>query len=841
MTLTRLWLAGVRANPGRTLLSIVSIAMGVALGSAVHVINQSAIAEMQQAARALSGDVDLSIRGGRTAAGAFVESALDIAQEDTNIAIASPIVEASVPIGKDKRLKFIGLDVFRAPFLQPGFDIQPYEGSDRFAALRGDHVFLNRAAIALLPATEAGARPETLSIEIGGETKRLVIAGTITLADHTAPLAVIDIAAAQELFGLIGKLSRIDLRLTPGANAQQVTAELTAALPPGVTVVTPEQVDQQSASVSRAYRINLTVLSLVALFTGGFLVFATQSLSVARRRSEFALYRTLGLKRGELMRALLTEGALQGLVSGVVGVAVGLALATLVLSQFGADLGSGFFAGVAPAARFGLGTIAFFVFLGVAAGVAGAWLPARGAALEPPARGLKGADTEGAWGRVPPTWIGLSLLAVSAVLLPLPAFDNVPWTAYGAIAAMLLGTLALCPALCAWLLRYVPRTMHWVLRLATQHVRHAPAPAAAAITGVVASFSLLIAMLIMVMSFRSSLEHWLTGVLDADLYVRLGSGETQTINSSTGAAFQGISAVKAVDALRYRSIVLDPSRPERLPVTLIARPIRADVLTAMSMQRLSNPAIDSSTAPAWISEAVADLYGYRLEQRIQLPLDGKLHDVVVAGVWRDYARSYGAIVVDRTHYLRWTGDEKINDIALRIASPNDKSAVIAAIRRLPRGEQFEIADAAEIRQLSLKVFDRSFAVTYALEFAAILVGLAGISATYSAQAWARRREFGVLRHLGVTRKEIAKLLATEGTILGALGALVGLLLGVVIALILIFVVNRQSFHWSMELHMPWVAMGVLALVLVGLTSLSAVLSGRVAMSRQAVLAVKEDQ
>jgi putative ABC transport system permease protein len=342
----------------------------------------------------------------------------------------------------------------------------------------------------------------------------------------------------------------------------------------------------------------------------------------------------------------------------------------------------------------------------------------------------------------------------------------------------------------------------------------------------------------MVVSFRSSLEQWLTGVLDLDLYVRQGTGEANALNSAIGAEFEAINGVDRADFLRFRSIILDGSRPERPPVTLITRPLRDDVYDALSIVKRAPSRPDM--ANIFISEAVADLYDFKLSETIKLPVDGVDRDAYVAGIWRDYARSFGAIVIDRKQYIAWTGDKRINDIALKLKPGVEKAKVIAAIRVLPNGERYEIADAAEIRKLSLTVFDRSFAVTYALEIAAIFVGLAGISATFSAAAWARRREFGMLRHLGVTRREIAGLLASEGALLGSLGALIGLALGIAIALILVFVVNRQSFHWSMELHMPWLALFILSIALITLTAISATISGRYAMSRQVVAAVKDD-
>ncbi len=856
--LTRLFVASVRANVGRTALSVAGIALGVALGLAVHMINQSAISEMQQAARTLSGDADLSIRAGRESLGGFDENVFATVLAAPGIAVASPVLELdALPVGaatgiggrSRQSIHIIGIDIFRAARLQPGFVGELNAGEDRLAALQPGNVLLNRAArelLANLPDKQAG----TLQLKVGAANTTLHIAGRVELPQFREPLAVMDIAGAQTVFNQTGRLTRIDLRLQPGRVPDSFRDTLAAQLPPGLAINTPAQTDKQSAAVSRAYRINLTVLSLVALFTGGFLVFSTQGLSVLRRRPQFALYRTLGVTRAELLRALLTEGAVLGAVGGVLGAALGIGIATLVLDKLGGDLGSGFFAGVAPSLQWQPAATALFVLMGIAAGVVGAWLPAREAAAEAPAQALKARDAGSAGSttaRLPSAWLGLGLLLCAVLLLVLPAFDEIPWGAYAAIACLLFGVLALAPLLCARLLAALPRPTSPIAQLAARHIEKSPGPSAAAITGIVASFSLMIAMLIMVVSFRASLEQWLTGVLQADLYARAGIGEANTVDANVVTALAAIEGVDRVDAQRYRSLVLKSAANANLPpVTLIARPMgerRDAVLQALSiLQRVDDATLAQTAVPAiWVSEAVADLYGYAPGMKLSLPVEGAAREVIVGGIWRDYARSFGAIVVDRADYLKWTGDTRINDLAIYLKPGASKAAVIAAMHALPASARLDITEAAEIRKVSLSVFDRSFAVTYALEVAAILVGLAGISATFSAQAWARRREFGMLRHLGMTRREIAKLLGMEGALLGLIGAGIGLALGIAIALILVFVVNRQSFHWSMELHMPGLSLLTLSLSLVVLTTISAMVSGRYALSKQAVMAVKDDE
>jgi len=212
----------------------------------------------------------------------------------------------------------------------------------------------------------------------------------------------------------------------------------------------------------------------------------------------------------------------------------------------------------------------------------------------------------------------------------------------------------------------------------------------------------------------------------------------------------------------------------------------------------------------------------------------------VAGVWRDYARQNGAILMNRSDYVALTGDERTNDAALWLAPGQSAAQAMHALRALPGGERLEIAQPGEIRSHSLRIFDRSFAVTYAIEAVAVLVGLFGLSSSLGAIVLARRREFGMLRHLGMTRAQIGAMLAVEGGLLAALGALAGLAVGGAISQILIHVVNRQSFNWGMETHLPYGTLGALTAVLLLLAALTAWLSGREAMGIGPVRAVRED-
>ena len=376
--------------------------------------------------------------------------------------------------------------------------------------------------------------------------------------------------------------------------------------------------------------------------------------------------------------------------------------------------------------------------------------------------------------------------------------------------------------------------------IAVAQLKATPRQAAISIAAIVISMSLMVSMLIMVSSFRVSLESWLERMLPADLYLRAArSGETGFLTPDEQARIAATPGFEKVEFLRSQTLLLNPDRP---PLTLLARTIEAaaadKVLPLQAPSRVPRP---DEPPPVWVSEVAADLYGLRTGDRVRLPIGDTPLLYTVAGIWRDYARQNGAIAIDRELYMKLTGDRLANDAALWLAKGTTIAEAQRALReRLGDAEGIEIATTREVRAGSLAIFDRTFAITYALEVAAVVIGLFGVSVSFSAQALARRREFGVLRHIGMTRREITVMLGSEGALVTALGVAFGLAVGWVVSLILIHVINRQSFHWSMELHMPWLPLAGLALLIVAAAVATAIWSGRAAMDSDVVRAVRED-
>ncbi len=831
MSLLRWLLAGEwRAHPVRALVALLAIALGVALGFGIHLVNTAAFNEFSAAARSLSGSADLQLRA---TAGSFDEALYPQIASLPEIAVAAPVLELDLPVpGQKSPLKLLGIDSFRAADITP--DLLGVPSTDRpLDALQADTVFLSPAAMDWLH-LKAGDRLTLLS---GTKAVRLRIAGTLVRARAGQRLAVMDIGSAQWRFNRLGQLSRIDLRLVSGASLASVREQLQKKVGGSLTLSEADDQDRRTATMSRAYRVNLNVLALVALFTGAFLVFSTQALSVLRRRPEFALLRTLGVTRTQLLRQVLAEGTLLGAFGSALGVIGGYALASFALSLFGGDLGGGYFPGIRPTVLFS--PVAALVFFVAGSGVAmlGSLAPAWEAARAKPAAALKAGAEDLALAPLATPWPALASIAIGGVLTQLPAVDGLPLFGYLAIVLLLVGSIALMPRASSLVFAWLAARWRGVAgALALQRLANAPNQAAIALGGVLASFSLMVAMAIMVSSFRVSVDDWLQHLLAADLYVRVANGnEAGRLTPDEQAAIAALPAVARAESTRWLQLALDPSKPT---VALIARSANSgDIGRVLPMV---GDTLTEFARPIWISEAMTDLYGWQPGMQVSLPLAGATHSFTVAGIWRDYARQSGAIQMRLSDYRQLSGDRDVNDLSLWIRRGSNTEALRAQLRQLPFAGAIEFAEPGEIRAISLAIFDRSFMITYLLEGVAILIGLFGVAATFSAQVLARVKEFGMLRHLGITRRQILGLLLGEGALLASLAIVAGFLLGWCISLILVFVVNPQSFHWTMQMHLPWGLLATVAVVLLISAALTALVAGRLAVSGSAIKAVRED-
>jgi putative ABC transport system permease protein len=823
-----------RQHPARIVTAVIAIATGVALGFAVHLVNASALVAFGQAVRTVNGTAELQVK----AAGPLgLDEALYPKILGTpGVADASPVVELKAVADRGGRITLLGLDVIRAANVTPSLVGLPTRsgtiGPDD--VLSDTAIFASRATLTALKIKTG----DSLSLTANGRRATFVVQGELPGAGDEQRLVVIDIATAQWRFGRLGRIDRIDLDISDDARAADVRRALSALLPSSALLTDSAASASQSDALSRAYRVNLQMLALVALLTGAFLVYSTQSLAVARRLQGFALLRTLGMQRSGVRALVAVEGMLTGIVGAGIGIVGGYALAAAALRLIGPGLGGVAFGEVAPqlvAEPFA--ALGFFA-LGIAAAVGGSIVPAMNGSRAAPAAALKNAG-DAADPRDRPRWrLPVLLLILGLGSAFLPAVAQLPLFGYLAVALLLAGGIVAMPVIArAGVAPLVRRPTGFVpLDLAIQHLHGAPNAAAIALCGIVASTALMTSMMIMVTSFRGAVDAWLGQVLTGDLYLRSEPG-AGGFDPVAQARFRAVPGVADVAFNRQLPLVLSPDRP---PMTLIVR--KADIVREAAIMIGQERPAPPDTLGVSLSEPAARLLRLGVGDMLALPI-APGRRFVVTGVWRDYARQQGAMAIDSDTYTRLTGDAVRDDAAIMLDPRADPAVVRRALITAAPPElrnRLQIAEPATLRRFALSLFDRSFAITYALEGIAILVGLAGVAATISAQAIARTREFGMLRHIGLSRRQIVAMLGAEGALLGAVGGIAGVTLGIAIGQVLIHVVNPQSFNWTMTTRLPVGTLIGIVFALVSAATVTAIITARRAASVDAVRAVRSD-
>ncbi|TLD46989.1 MAG: hypothetical protein FAZ92_00729 [Accumulibacter sp.] len=813
------WLirAQFRSRRAATLLSMLAIALGVALGYSVHLINDAALADFSRAMKTVQGEPDAVIAA-RDSAGSVPLPLVDEIAGDPAVLVAAAVIETRVRIGDLRTpVRLIGIDVFTAAAMMPGLLPRDAERAATGGILDGA-LYASPALLAEL-GRHAGA---TLTLLRGDQRWSATIGGDLPAAGADDLLLVADIGWVQEHFGPAGAVSEIRVRLAADSDPAGWRAGVAARLPPALLLRVAKDDSERAANLSRAYRVNLNVLALVALLTGAFLVFATQLTAVAQRSTQFALLGVLGLPPRMRLLQVLLEGLAIGLPGALLGLVLGYALALAFTQLLGGDLGGGYFSGKVPLIVPQFLPASGFLFLGCAASLTGAAYPACLNLRQPLVEALNNGFTarpQAVRSRHRQLLLPASLALLAGGLLQLPPLSGLPLAAYAAIALVLLIGVTGAPLLTQEIFGRAARLrLPATQRIALQNVAQAPLMAQVAASGLIVSFALTASMVIMVSSFRVAVDHWLDHVLPAPLYLRSKASPLpqELLNSLERAD----TPFLRVERSAYASLTLDPRRP---PVALLVREIdhrdpaaRLPFTGAVLVPPAEMPVV-------WISEAMQEIYRIVPGQSLRLPLLGGDVDVFVGGVWRDYARQFGAVVISRDDYQRLGGEFRPSDLALW-PRPGAETAAGQWLAPHVAAYALEVAESASIRRLSLSIFDKSFAVTYALEAAAMVIGVFGLAVTLTASVWLRARELATLAALGFDQRMLRHALMLEGALIASVGLLLGLACGIAIGAILTHFVNPQAFHWRMPLDLPW---------LVLLAGAAGTLAAAVLASRQA--------
>ena len=815
------WLP-LRAHPGASLLAVIGVALGVALGLAIALINVQAVDNVSSGLRRVAGQADLLLTRPGTSLPQDWYPRLALAP---GVAVAAPELRVLATTDSGKPLPVWGIDAFRS--LALGQPLVPLNLRKPFSLFNPLHLVLDDSALTALH-TQPGKQNR---LRVAGVPRSFTIIGSIPDPEPGQPVAITDIATAQWLWGEQGRLSQIALRLTPGTDLVQFQRHWQKQLPPGAVLRTPKDAGSVTARASLAYRVNLLVLSLVALFTGAFLVYTTLAFTAIRQRRSLAILRVLGLREREMILASQLQGLVLGLPGALLGVPLGIFVAQLALAKMGGNLGAGYFSGANSVLHAYPGLWASFALAGLGAALFGAFWPAWSGRHLPIVRILgNGSEEEIASGHL---GIALLLLIVAGIAALLPAWGGIPYAAYSAIAVLLIATLFLLPGLLALLSRLLPLPQTVLLRLVAEQLRGNPGRASRSLAAIVVAFSLVVAMAVMVGSFRDSVADWLRDILRADIYVQAGASKQEWLPAGSGAQLCHLPGVQRCSRLRQTELAL---LPQRSPVTLLARGMDPQHPGRTLQILRSAPADPQGPPPIWISEILAGLSHWRAGQVVTLPIGPHGEHVRIAGIYRDYAYQEGAISVPIDTYRRWTGDSRINGVALWLAPGAKLDSVLAELRQqYPTISHWQIATPGEILHRSLQIFDQSFAATYALEAVAIVIGLLGVSNGFGAQTLLRRQEFALLRCLGLRRRDVLRLLLGEGILLSLFGIVLGSGLGLLISLILIDRVNPLSFHWQMGFHLPWAQLTIMAAALLLASTFTMLWSARKVMGQQTEL------
>jgi putative ABC transport system permease protein len=827
------WLikASLRDQPWQWGIASLSIALGLALAVSIHLVNQSAVGSMNRALKSLAGEAQAQILPRHDNRAGFSDRVLDelLSQRDPlGLRDASPIVK-----GRIKQIDILGIDLFRAATVSRS--LLPLAGNAGSLDLLDEGtIFLSQAALQKLEKKPG----DYISVESQAGVTKLRIAGELSTSDPS-PMGVMDIASAQVLFNRLDQLDRIDISLREEQSIEAFTKGLQslASEQPsfaGLMVLTPQSQEHQLANLSRAYRVNLTVLALVAVLTGAFLIHSAVRLSTLRQQQQLALLAVLGARPWVIQFVVILKAVLISGFGGLMGLLLGVALATVLLKTVGTDLGAGYFSGQSAELSIEPLSLLGFFFLSVGLGLVSGWGPSLQVLTKSPIRSLH-------WGAVQATQVSSSqrrlallLACLGLTAMSAPAMNGLALAAYAGIACLLFAAVLLVPDVVRLGVQTglnLGRPQSSPFDLAVWRLQQAPSASTAMGAGIVAAVALTTAMAVMVTSFRSSLGTWLDQVLPADLYVSTRDlPKTQQLRDADLKGLVGMSQVSRVHASLQTSLRLQADLPA---VTLIARDfdgmLPESVLPVIhplklgkdqAGQKPGDPSLTKAeTIDAWVSEAMTQLYGWQVGTVFELPLT-KATGVPtqtkarVVGIIRDYGRQHGTVIVSRNDYRQLTEDTSVTGISVWLAPQAKASDVVDEMLKLPGlWPQLQYASTQDLRKLSLKIFDRSFALTYALELAALLVALISVLSGCAAQILLRRNEFALLHQLGQSVGQRLRMVAWEALGLIASVVLWGLFLGLGIGLILVHVVNPQSFNWTMELYIPAAELAIfLALV-----------------------------
>jgi putative ABC transport system permease protein len=802
-----LWAASLRhllRHPAQLALALVGLALGVATIAAVDMATASAARAFELSIDAVNGAATHEIVAGP----AGIDERLYVALKQSSLAIDfAPVVEGYVGIG-ERTMQLIGIDPFAAADFRAGEALFSASAA-RASGLDPSRWFTQRGTVMMAAASAAQmhlANGQTFALEVSGHTYDAQLLASLA-EPHPGDDALIltDISQAQEWLGLLGHLSRIDLRVPAGAQGAAALKGLQEGLPAGVSVDAVGGRTRENLDLAATFTTNLQAMSLLALLVGFFLIYSAVSFAVVQRRALIGVLRALGATRAAVLAMLLGEAALIGIVGASLGLLLGVVIGRALVGLVAGTINDLYFVVAVKSVTLPVASIVKAVSAGIGVSLIAAAVPAVEAASAAPQLGLKRSVLEGKAAAAARGLIAASALFAAAAGAIVWGSGRSLLAGFVALFLLLLSVAALAPAA----LRAMARAGAQLVAGTSPIARLALADVAASLsrTGVaVAALSLAVCAMIgvslMVDSFRESLHEWLGRTLRADIYVSApGSGfgrPERRLDSAVVAALLGTAGVTA------------HSESRRVRVTSNAGQVALDALTLAPASFAGFQITAGDPAKLWRAwERGALLISEPLAWRLQLHVGEQLtlmsaqgpHAFAIAGIYREYGNDRGTALMNRAVYASLWQDDALSALGLYLAAGVSPARLTAELYAAASGRQaLLIRSNAQLRELSMSIFERTFVITRVLYW--LTAGVAALSLVSALLAWQleRARELALLRVLGATPRAVALLIAAQSSFMGLAALLIAMPAGVLTGIMLLEVVNRRAFGWHIDLH-----------------------------------------
>lgn len=797
----------VRANGLRALVTLFAVALGVAAAYSIELANTTAVASFARSVDVIANHVNLQVFG--SGAG-FDERALLRVQDVNGVTSASPVVEGQLVAGvrpgqtdSGEIIRVLGIDITRASVPEAAKTQNENIGQfDLHRFIDEDGIFISKRI------ADRYARREYIEAYAGARRVRLPVMAVIPPGDAgvDSSVAFVDIATAQTLFNSVGRLDRIDLVVDP-AKLEAVRAQVQRVVPPGARVLEPRTRLDEIRRMLSSFQMNLAVLADVALLVGMYLIYNAVAISVVQRKSEIGTLRALGTTRWQIFATFIGEGALYGAIGALCGVVLGFALARYSVGAVQTTVSSLYIGSHSDAVVFSWPATIKAFLIGVVLAVLSALAPAAEASLTPPARTMRaGAGQERSvpgfsrWTAV----AGLVTIAIAFLAMKLPAYNGVPVFGYLAGILLIAGASLCTPLVLAASVRLLRlfRARRPSAAIAAGFLRASPQRFSVAIASLAVAVAMMVAIAVLVSSFRATVVAWTADTLAADLYIKTpGTVDASFRAGFTPADAQRITRVPGVAGVdTYRGFIVPleggfadlgatnaDSFAKRNRLRFLGHPNTAEIVRGLH-----------DRATAVVSEPFITHFHLGPGDSFVLNTPSGAQRFRIIGAYNDYSTSGGTFFIDRDTYVRLWHDDTIDSIGVYVRPGVDIARVRTGIEIALRPLRVDISTNRELRAFAISVFDRTFAITSALYIVSLAIAVLGVVSTLFALVLERRLEIGLLRYLGLNRTGVVRMVVAQAVVVGILAAIVGIVLGLGLAADLIFVINRQSFGWLIE-------------------------------------------